>query len=460
MLTFTVFAASWFRHATFRSTTYDLAVFEQVLWRMAHGRGATSTLTAWNTFADHLSPVLLVFVPLYRVAPSPLWLFAAQALALGLGALCIRPLAVAVGLDRDAAPATFLVAAYAVYPAVWNAAIFDFHPTTMAVPVLLVGCTAALRQSYRGLWLAAAGLVVLRDDLALAAAALACIGWRTATTRGRQARVALIFAAAAWTVIGAQLGAAWGASRHFTARYGYLGASMSDAAAHPVRSVVGLAEHVFAGNNAYLAAALLLPLAFLPLLRPVWLALAVFVALPSLGADDANIHSPLAHYGAPIAPFLLLAAAGALRYFSDGLRERVAAVAVALSVSAFAVIGPVGNDTLTWDSVDPGDARAAVAFIQDGDAVVANNVIGPHVAHRDVLLPFPFPFVKANVLFPLDERVQSTSLAKQRRIDAVIIGNRRAKSRRLLRSLMANPEISARFDRTDFGTVTVFRRRT
>ena len=60
-----MFALQLYRYVTFRFTTYDLAVFDQVVWKMAHGHGATSTLTAWNTFADHLSPILVVFVPLY-----------------------------------------------------------------------------------------------------------------------------------------------------------------------------------------------------------------------------------------------------------------------------------------------------------------------------------------------------------------------------------------------------------
>src|SRR5438552_18607113 len=60
-----VFALSWYRHATFRSGTLDLAGFDQAIWKMAHFHSPQVTTIGWNAFADHLSPVLMLFVPLY-----------------------------------------------------------------------------------------------------------------------------------------------------------------------------------------------------------------------------------------------------------------------------------------------------------------------------------------------------------------------------------------------------------
>src|SRR5882762_5948462 len=82
-LAIAVFALSWYRHATFRSSTLDLAVFDQAIWKLAHFQAPQVTTIGWNAFADHLSPVLFLFVPLYWIASTPLWLFAAQGVALG-----------------------------------------------------------------------------------------------------------------------------------------------------------------------------------------------------------------------------------------------------------------------------------------------------------------------------------------------------------------------------------------
>ncbi len=454
-----VFAASWYRHASFRSSTYDLAVFEQVVWKMAHGHGATSSLTSWNAFADHLSPVLLAFVPLYRLAATPLWFFAAQAVAVGLGALCVRPLAAAVGLDDKSSPAGFLVAAYALHAAVWNAALYDFHPTTLALPVLIIGCRAALTQRHGDLWFVFGALVFLRDDLALAAVAIACVGARSDTAVGRCHRLALGAGALIWTVGGAHVGAAMGASRHFEARYGYLGASMTDAATHPWHSAVEVLRHVIIADNAFFTLALLLPFALLPLRRPAWLALAIFVALPALAATDSNLHSPEFHYGAIVVPFLVLAATGALVAVGADWRRRLVMVAAPLTGGVLALAGPLATGQLTGPAVAAADVRAALATIAPSDAVAAGSALGPHLAHRETLLPFPYPFADAPRTFPLDPRVTATSTARQREIDVIVVGRTRRSTPLLLR-VASLPDVREQFVRTDFGTVTVFRRRT
>ncbi|HKN38792.1 MAG TPA: DUF2079 domain-containing protein, partial [Acidimicrobiia bacterium] len=169
-----LFALSWYRHATFRSSTLDLAVFDQAIWKLAHFQAPQVTTIGWNAFADHLSPVLLLFVPFYWVAATPLWLFAAQGLALGASYLALRPALDAAGTPRPVAAA--LGVAYLFSPLLWNAALFDFHPTTLAVPFLLAGITCALTDRRKGLVLCCVAVLLLRDDLGPAVTALALVG--------------------------------------------------------------------------------------------------------------------------------------------------------------------------------------------------------------------------------------------------------------------------------------------
>ena len=72
----------------------------------------------WNAFADHVSPVLAFFGYLYQLAPTPLWLFAAQAVAFGAGYLELEPLFDAVGLPGSRRAA--LRIAYIVNPLLWE----------------------------------------------------------------------------------------------------------------------------------------------------------------------------------------------------------------------------------------------------------------------------------------------------------------------------------------------------
>jgi len=450
------FGAVWFRYTTFRSALYDLGVFEQTVWKMAHGHGATSSLTSWNAFADHLSPVLLVFVPLYRLAATPVWFFAAQGLALGVAVLCVRPLAEAAGLRGRADATNALVLLAAANAAIWNAAVFDFHPTTLAVPVLLVGCTAALHHRHRDMWIVFAALIFLRDDLALAAAALALVGWTADSRTGRRMRLALVGAGFAWVIAGAQLGEALGSSRHFAVRYGYLGTSMTDAVLHPIHAAVGAVQHLFVGDNFLLIASSLIAFALLPVLRPSWLALAGFVALPNLLANDPNLHSYGFHYGAPVAPFLILAAAGALTRVDFERARRWAFAAVPIAASCLVVLGPPASRALSKPTVSAADARAAMALVRPGDVVSSSERIGTHLANRVTLLPYPYPFVDSPPKFPLDPEVLSTSRAKQDTVDVVVTANpRSAKGKSLLQRVLS-AEGAADFEMTKVGDLLVF----
>ncbi len=457
LLTLALFAASWYRHATYRSYAYDLGVYQQVLWKMAHGHGATSTLTGWNTFGDHFSPILLAFVPLYWIASTPVWLFAAQSIALGAGALCVRPLAVAAGLDKDSVLPKLLLAAYVLSPALWNAGLYDFHQTTVAVPVLMIGCIAALRHKHAHLWLVLLALVILRDDLAIAAIPLGLIGWRSDDKAGHRQRLALIGVAMLVTVVGAQIGTALGASRHFDARYGYLGSSMTNIALHPAHALVGVASHLFATNNILPIAALLLPLAFLPLRKPAWFGIALIMMLPTLLASDVNFHSPAFHYGAPIAPFVFLAAAGAL---TKPIRHpRAGAVGISLGIVGFVFIGPVTTGALTSPTINPADARAAMATIKPTDGVASGNDLAAHLAGRDVLKPFPLPMLAADPTFPLDPKVLDHSAKAQSEIDVVVVAADSVNGvNKSMAKLLKTEAFQEQFVEEDFGTVRLFRR--
>lgn len=455
-LTLGLFGVQWYRFTTFRFTTYDLGVFENVVWKMANGHGATTALTSWNTFADHLSPVMVVFIPLYWIASTPMWFFAAQAVGLGAAVLFIRPLTEAVGV-KTASVATLLVTAYAIQPAVWNAAINAFHPTTMAVPFLFLGCIAGLRQNNRVLWMSFLVMVFLRDDLALAAVPFALVGWRAADSYGRRSRVLLIASAFGWTVIGSKIGEAMGASRHFVYRYGYLGDSMTEAATHPIRTVVGLAQHFATWETVLFAMALVVPLALLPVARPAWFAMAAFVALPSLVADDRYLHSPAFHYGAPIAPFLILAAAGALAKANEAHVRRFVVAVLPMSMAGLVLVGPALTGLFRPMAFTPEDARAAIATIKPEDRVVAADNLGAYVAERDVLKPYPWPFVDRKANFPLDPDVTDHSVEVQEQVDVVIMA-KKANSPSVRAKLLNAPEIKEHFVEEDFGTVVVLRR--
>src|SRR5581483_11871723 len=393
------------------------------IWKMAHFHAPQVTSIGLDAFADHFSPVLVLFVPLYWLAATPLWLFAAQALAVGTGYLALRPALDAAGTPRPVAGA--LALAYLCSPLLWNAALFDFHPTTLAIPFLLVGITCALTDRRRGLVLCCVAVLLLRDDLGPAVAAMALVGALRPAARagsGRRLRLGLAGLGAGWTVFGSELGRFLGADRFWGYHYGYIASSPLGVLLHPVRSAVRLAGGVWRADNLLLVVAFLGPLLLLPLLKPKWVLACAVMMLPLLASDGTQFHSPAFHYGAPLLPFLIVATGAALARLPERvLVPHAAGLLIACSLCGFYLFGPPNTGILTKAAPPPSGARAALALVRPGDGVAAGPTLGAHLAHRDELLMSPFPFYAVKPQVPLTAKAQEVDAATAAGIDVVIV---------------------------------------
>jgi uncharacterized membrane protein len=452
-----VFALEWYRHATYRSLTYDLAYMDQGIWLMAHGHSPYVSLIGRSILTDHFAPVLFVFVPLYFLVSTTLWLFVAQAIALSIGLLALPPLLDELHVGgRWRVP---LVLSFVTSPLLWNAALFDFHTSTLAVPFLMVGIIAALRDDMRMLGLMSLATILMRDDLGLAVAGLAFIGFTR--TRHRQLRLAIVFVAVAWVVVIGRLGLQVSSPAVWNANYGYLGPNATAALHHPVRTVSRIVAQIWSGGNLETTIDWLAPLGFLPLLAPAR-TLSGFTWVFALFAATRFSQGGLSayHYGAPVFPFLLLAA-GTVAYRA---RHRVVEFLAPVGLATFAVASLVAtNPFYSWIShyrAPPRSiATAALSEVLPGDRVTATATLGPHLSHRVLLLPFPYPFMRGDDLSPTDSRVTRVGAQYAAQIDAIAIyvrGN--SPSPAVLRAFLRLPALR-QFDLVfDREGVLIFRR--
>jgi hypothetical protein len=165
----------------------------------------------------------------------------------------------------------------------------------------------------------------------------------------------------------------------------------------------------------------LLPVAFLPVLRPRWV-LAVFVAgFPFLVSASPDTHAPWFYYGALVTPLVIggaLAVVGARGDPAMLLRfGAVGSVVALLTISPWAPRAP--DPYRVWNVAAPadvGDFAAAVRQVDDHDVVAAGDRLLPHVDHRRVVWPFPAPFeeLKPAGLGP------RASAAKARQVDVIV----------------------------------------
>ena len=131
------------RYWGYMSSINDLGVFDQAVWGVLNGESLLNTSQfnrQINWLGFHFHPVVFLFTPFYAIIPSATWLTLAQAIALSLAAWPIFLLASRVCLSEKAG--LLWAVAYLVNPFLLNAAAWDFHPMTLAVPFVAISMLA------------------------------------------------------------------------------------------------------------------------------------------------------------------------------------------------------------------------------------------------------------------------------------------------------------------------------
>ncbi len=311
------------RYETFKATAFDLGNMDQVLWNTIHGRlfQFTNQAIDWygppTRLAVHFEPIILPLSLLYAFGADPRILLVFQTITLALGAVPVFL------LTRKYLPewpllATIMALAYLLAPALLGLNIFDFHPLSLATPLLLYAILALTYKRYGWFLVACILAAACKEDVPLDIAMLGILViWRYKSPR---LGITLIIGGLLWSFLaffviiphffpGAQ-------HNNFIYRYDSLGSS-------PGELILNLLFHpwllfttfVTSGRIFYLAS-LLRSTGFLALLAPEWL----LAALPSLAenmlSSDPIVYSGVYHYNAPIIPFVMIAAIHGMRRFT------------------------------------------------------------------------------------------------------------------------------------------------
>ncbi|CAN5868071.1 hypothetical protein BH24ACT3_BH24ACT3_02640 [soil metagenome] len=374
-------AVGWLRFHHLWAGALDLGVFDQGAWLLSQGRAPELTVLHENLFGDHLSLVMLLFAPLYRLVATPLWLLAAQAAALGLAVLPLRAIARHVGTDPRLA-----TAAAALSGPFLAAAVFDFHPAVLATPAVAWAVLGAIRDDVRMCTLAGLAVALMRADLAIVLLGVAVVAAPACRRR-------LILLVPVPVVASVVVGALLHTEQTWARYYGHIGAGPLDAALHPWRLLEALATQT-ALQTLFLW---LLPVGFLALARPRWALALVIGGLPLILSGAFATSAPWFHHGAAMAP---LAIAGALVVLG---RDRpwwvrpqmlvggaIASLLVASPLAPFAP-GRVHLATMVVARSDPG-YRAALTHVRPDDRVAADSVALAQLSQRTEAYVAPCPF--------------------------------------------------------------------
>jgi uncharacterized membrane protein len=266
----------------FLASTFDLVIFDQGIRGYAHfaapvsiARGVSDGVGAhFLLLADHWSPVLALFAPLYWIHDSPATLLVAQGV---LFALAIPPLWAYTRRQLGSGAAYFVCVAYALSLPVMEAVIFDFHEVAFvpALTALMVERFDAGRR-WHGVIVAAA-LLLVKEDMGLLVAGFGCY---LLLTRRRWTGLAFVVGglAATWAATRLLIPAFGGSATFYWAydQFGpTLGSALLNVISHPLHA---LRVFVTPWVKARTMIGLLATFGFLPLASPMVVAVLPLLA--------------------------------------------------------------------------------------------------------------------------------------------------------------------------------------
>jgi uncharacterized membrane protein len=301
------------RYAIFKASAFDLGNMDQVLWNTIHGRFFQFTNQAIDWYgpptrlAIHFEPIILPLALLYTFHADPRILLVFQTLALVSGALPVFL------LTRRYIPewpifAPLMATAYLFSPALLGLNIFDFHPVSLATPLLLYAILALTYKRYVWFLIACTLACMCKEDIPLSVALLGILViWKYKLPR---LGLVLLIGGLLWSFLafkviiphfypGVQANNYW-------YRYEALGSSPGAAVANLIIHPWLLFTTFFTLDRFYYIVGLMRSVGFLALLSPEWL----LPALPSLAVNllstDPLLYSGVYHYNAAIIPFVMV----------------------------------------------------------------------------------------------------------------------------------------------------------
>lgn len=380
------------RWRTFHNETFDLAFYARIVWGAGH-LDLHNPLVGTDLWGIHLSLVLLPLGLLGRVFPVVPMLLIVQAACVSAASIPLARVAWR-RIGHPVAPFAAL-AVWFLFPTISSIASYEFHPSSLALLPLCIALDFIDQRRVRAGFYALVAAAACREDVALACAFVGLV--IALRAEHRRAGLAIFALFTSWFTL-------WLfviAPRHLPPQgslqlhYGHLGGSPAQILAHLLRHPVATARELATPARALYVPRLLVPVAFLSLLRPRWLIPALVpigINLLSQFPTATQIHS---HYSTLVVPFVLVAAVhGAAQLMAHGAlhAERYGLLALcATLIGSVHMQRRAGYLPALGRRFDPShhraDARqpsldALLSRLPSDASVSAPDFVLPHIAER------------------------------------------------------------------------------
>jgi uncharacterized membrane protein len=376
-------ASSIARHLLFQSSAFDLGIFDQAIYLISQGYEPISSFLNFHILGDHASIIHYLLAFLYKIYPTVYWLFIVQSLVLALAALPIWCLAIEAGLSESQSLA--VAAAYLLYPVVFNANLFDFHPEVIAVPLILAAVLFAHLKKF--IWFCLCLILILFCKAVLSLTIISMGIWLLLERKTLYGLLAII-SGLTWFIIATKLiiPGFSGAEAAAVGRYSYLGDSVFDIAKNIVFQPSLIFNKLFSLNNLGYLILLLAPMMWglsSASLKPL------IGAIPCVFLNLITDYQPqkdlIYQYSLPALPFLVLAVIASLAIGKGLIKNRKGIIV--WSLITFLCLAKFTYFTSKYLAhIDNLSAtREAVHLVKNKGGVLTNSFIVPHLSHRKLI---------------------------------------------------------------------------
>jgi uncharacterized membrane protein len=397
---------------TFSNSAYDIAIHIQGIWSIANFESMFNTVRGINILGDHTWLNMFLIAPLYKVIPSPYFLLLFQTIILSLGSLALYLIAKEKELSNTIALAVAI--AYLLYPSLQNTVLDDFHTEVLAITSTLFSYYFLLKRQHKAFFACIIFSLLSKEDVAIG---MLFYGLYIHMRHNAKLGKIVILLSAAYFIIAMHL-----ILPHFNGG-GYFRYDAGYWFTEWRINMLNLSyytETLLSNESITYFLKLLAPIAFIPLLEPPLL----LVALPAIGINLVSkipyLTSINFHYEYGITPFLFIATVLGTVKMEKWLRKRkrhtvwipIVMITMALYTNSiwsnfeYRKIQNLYNSTNAQHQVV---RRKAINLIPKHASLSASHFIVPHVSNRSQIYMFPNPFQRyqwgVNESYPSQEGI-------------------------------------------------------
>ncbi|NQT22903.1 MAG: DUF2079 domain-containing protein [Candidatus Omnitrophica bacterium] len=304
------------RYRAFDYVDFDLAIYSQIVWNILHG-SMQSTILGIPFLGSHLSLILFLVAPFCALFSTPLTLLLLQTLSIGLA---VVPLYLLARNILDKSWALIFSILYLFYPALHFVNSYEFHPVVFTIVFLLFMLYYFEIKRFVPFMCFMFLSLLCKENISLA---IFFFGLYVLFFRKRDWKwwVLPLASGALWFIVGLKIIPYFNKDIvTLSVIYSHLGGSMPEVIRNLVEHpVIVFKTYIVTEPNIKFLFQLLFPLAFLCLLSPKALLIAVPFLLQQLLSGRMTDHTIYYHYTAKLIPILFFSAIYGTRFI---LRSR------------------------------------------------------------------------------------------------------------------------------------------